>query len=73
MKPEDIRYVLENELNRKYCSNCGAVWVLFNHNGLEGIYRLSPVAPEECPPCHELDKKGSENAIMTAEGWIKND
>lgn len=69
--PQAVKYVLDNELDRRHCSECLGMWFLFAHEGKEAFYRLSPVEPKDCSICGPLDAEIDAKAIMSVEGWRK--
>jgi len=67
----NLKYVLDNEIVRHQCLECLGMWFIFDHQGNEAVYRLSPVAPEMCTICKPIDMKVVENSIMSVEQWNK--
>jgi len=39
----NIRFILDNEIERRQCTECLGLWFKFKHQEQIGIYRLSPV------------------------------
>ena len=66
----NMKYVLDNELERKQCKECLGMWVCFNHEGQKAFYRLSPVAPRDCSICKPIDEEIEAKSIMSVEQWI---
>ena len=66
-----LKYVLANEISNKRCKDCHGVWFLFDHNGTESFYRLSPVAPIDCKLCYALDVAIESKSLLTMERWIE--
>ena len=66
-----MKYVLENEIERKQCKECAGIWFHFNHEGNDAYYRLSPVSPEQCSVCLPLNTDLESNALLSMERWIK--
>ena len=69
----NIQYVLDNELERKQCTECLGMWFRFKHEDSVGIYRLSPVEPADCTICEPIDRDIESRAIVTAERWMSID
>ena len=65
-----MKFILENEIDRKQCIECTAIWFHFSHGENTGYYRLSPVAPESCPVCKPLDEDLEKNAVYTVARWM---
>jgi len=66
-----MKYVLENEIERKQCKECAGIWFHFNHEGKDAYYRLSPVSPDMCTVCYPLDKDLESKSLLSMERWIK--
>ena len=69
----NMKYVLDNEIERKQCTECLGMWFIFDHEGSEAFYRLSPVAPEMCTVCEPIDREIESKSIVSMERWIKVD
>jgi hypothetical protein len=69
----DIRYALDNEINRHSCPVCLAVWIVFDHEGKTGIYRLGQVEPSDCPECRTIDHniETDSSFIVSSERWFR--
>ena len=65
-----IKYILENELDRKQCVACHAIWFMFNHHGEIGYYRLGEDAPENCATCAPIDLEIEERSVISEEQWV---
>jgi len=66
----DLKYVLANCTDMKQCKECAAVWFLFNHDDIQGIYRLAPQAPVDCSKCSVIDTTIEADCILTSEQWL---
>ena len=66
-----MKYVLDNEIERKQCKECAGIWFHFNHEGKGAYYRLSPVSPDMCTVCNPLDKDLESQSLLSMERWIK--
>jgi len=66
----NIKYVLDNEIERKQCKECLGMWVCFNHEGKTAFYRLSPVAPHDCSICKPIDEDIESRSLVSVEQWI---
>jgi len=66
----NIQYVLDNEIERRQCTECLGMWFLFNHEGNDAFYRLSEVEPSGCSICHPIDEEIEAKAVLTASRWI---
>ncbi len=69
----NIRYVLQNELERKQCVECFGMWFRFQHGKQIGIYRLSPVEPGDCTICAPIDADIESKSIVSTERWMSID
>jgi len=69
----DLKYVLANSTDMKQCKECAAVWFLFNHDAVQGIYRLAPEAPVDCSKCSVIDTLIEADCILTIEQWMEID
>lgn len=69
----NIRFVLDNEIERKQCTECLGLWFKFKHQEQIGIYRLSPVEPGDCSICAPIDIDIESKAIVTSERWMSID
>ena len=67
----NLKYVLDNLIERKQCIECLGMWFLFNHEGKEAFYRLSQVEPSDCTVCDPIDKEIEEKCIISMEKWIE--
>lgn len=69
----DLKYVLDNEIERKQCIHCYAIWFVFDHQGNPSYYRLGNDAPENCKTCKPIDEEIEKSAICTSERWFNLD
>jgi hypothetical protein len=67
----NMGYVLANEIERRHCRSCGAIWIRFNHEGHHALYRLGFDAPENCATCGPFDRRMTEDSIVTFEEWVQ--
>ncbi len=66
-----IKYVLENELDRRMCKTCHAMWFMFRSDiGTVGYYRLGDNAPEHCLTCKPIDEEIEAGCIISEEQWV---
>ena len=68
-----MKYVLENEIERKQCIECLGMWIKFHHGTQIGVYRLSPVAPCDCSVCDPIDQDIESQSIVSFERWFNRD
>ena len=66
----DLKYVLDNLIEKRFCAACAGWWFRFNHEGVMGYYRLSPLAPGDCPTCKPLDEEIEAGSIVSMERWV---
>lgn len=68
----EIKYILENEIDRQQCPLCLGMWIRFNHYGATGVFRLSPVEPAACPTCSKIDKdiESDSSFVASFERWF---
>jgi hypothetical protein len=71
----NMKYVLDNLIEKKQCEECLGMWFMFNHEGKHGIYRLSPLHPSECRLCYARDIRieSAKAFIMSSERWIEEE
>lgn len=67
----NLKYVLDNLIERKQCIECLGMWFLFNHEGKEAFYRLSQVEPSDCKVCDPIDKEIEEKCLVSMERWVQ--
>ena len=67
---KDLIYVLDNEIDRKQCIRCYAIWFIFDHHGTPSHYRLGNDKPENCSVCAPIDKEIEERSVITSERWF---
>jgi len=66
----NIQYVLDNEIERRQCTECLGFWFLFNHEGSDAFYRLSEVEPSSCHICHPIDKDIESKSLLSVSRWV---
>lgn len=74
MNPNQVKHIIENEIERAQCNNCTALWIRYQHTQHEiGVYRLGPLPPEDCSVCTKIDQAYEQITIMTFEEWVESD
>lgn len=69
----NIKFVLDNEIDRTTCRDCGAVWFRFNAtNAKLGIYRLAFNEPISCYRCFARDQRieADPGFVASSEQWF---
>ena len=69
----DLKYVLDNEIDRRQCIRCYAMWFVFDHQGTPSYYRLGNDEPAKCDICKPIDEDIEKNSICTSERWFNLD
>ena len=69
----DMKFILENEIDRHQCPLCLGMWIRFDVEGKLGIYRLSPIEPAGCPTCGPIDQQieSDPSHIVSVERWFE--
>lgn len=65
-----MKYIFDNLIEKYQCKTCLGMWFHFHHDGNKAFYRLSPLAPEDCTTCAEIDVAIEKETLFTSENWV---
>lgn len=75
MSLPDIQYVIRNKKEANLCNTCPTMWIIFDFEGNDSVYRLTPNPDSMCDACNEIDHKleSDRGFVMSLGKWISRD